>query len=359
MSNRLDSATSQITAIGAPSRTTPTESGSSKDPTSVTVQVLAKLSETSFSVKVNGQSTVLVLPPNTQIGATITLDTKIQQLQQLQQNELQDASSSTKATIQERPPVNIAALSAAQVLSEASTDTTTSGLLSSQIQLSDFSRLIDTLLRTDTTRQTTDIATTAPVFTTPTSMQDTHLIATALQQQIGNTGLFYESHLAEWINGKRELSAIQAEPQANLPSIDEKGLPATNSDAAAFKEIIHLVKQQLHSLENDTVKWQGDLLPGHRVELDIRREHSSKKNAFLPAESDAHWYSVVRFSLPALGTVTARIGLHGKQLNVSLQAQDEHITQFLRSYAGEFSRILATTGTDLTQFSIKTDGNSV
>ncbi|RQS68999.1 flagellar hook-length control protein FliK [Burkholderia sp. Bp8963] len=42
-------------------------------------------------------------------------------------------------------------------------------------------------------------------------------LRTALAQAVGESGLFYESHLAQWLAGQRPLAALLREPQARLP----------------------------------------------------------------------------------------------------------------------------------------------
>ncbi|WP_432262680.1 flagellar hook-length control protein FliK [Cupriavidus sp. TMH.W2] len=42
--------------------------------------------------------------------------------------------------------------------------------------------------------------------------------AAALADTLGQSGLFYESHLAQWVAGARELSGIRQEPQAQVPA---------------------------------------------------------------------------------------------------------------------------------------------
>ena len=51
-------------------------------------------------------------------------------------------------------------------------------------------------------------------------------LRTALAQAVGESGLFYESHVAQWLTGQRSLAALAREPQARLAS------SATPADAA-------------------------------------------------------------------------------------------------------------------------------
>ena len=51
----------------------------------------------------------------------------------------------------------------------------------------------------------------APIATAPTG--DPQKIASGLENAIGKSGLFYESHLAEWAGGARPLAELKSEPQ--------------------------------------------------------------------------------------------------------------------------------------------------
>ncbi|WP_423043133.1 flagellar hook-length control protein FliK [Undibacterium sp. RuRC25W] len=351
MSNRLDSATTQPAAIGASSNTTSTTSSSSKNTGVFEAKVLAKIDDTTYSVNVNNKTIIVSLPQDTKIGDMISVDIKAlgssQQRLDLETNvpaQLKSSTNLLKATeIQQRP------------LQDADSFNS-SGQQSSVIQLSDFSRLIDTILRADTSPESPIVAP-STILTETSAMSDTHTLATELQKQLSKSGVFYESHLADWVSGKRDLKAIQSEPQARLPSLDEKGIPTNVNDVAGYKELTHLIQQQLHTLENDNLKWQGNLLPGQPLEFEIRRQQSEKKKNAYPEEAGDYWNSIVRFTLPTLGTVSATINLHSSHLSVSVHTTDELSAQVLRAYAHQFTTTLSSLGTDLDQFSIKYDGD--
>jgi hypothetical protein len=46
--------------------------------------------------------------------------------------------------------------------------------------------------------------------------QDPSVLAQAIHRAVGESGLFYEAHQAEWLTGMRSLSALRAEPQGRL-----------------------------------------------------------------------------------------------------------------------------------------------
>ncbi|KVD90899.1 ribonuclease E [Burkholderia stagnalis] len=60
----------------------------------------------------------------------------------------------------------------------------------------------------------------APLLADPTVLLTNSVLAlrAALAQAVSESGLFYESHLAQWLAGQRPLAALEREPQARLPA---------------------------------------------------------------------------------------------------------------------------------------------
>lgn len=56
----------------------------------------------------------------------------------------------------------------------------------------------------------------APIVATPPGSGQAGSLASALARQVGQSGLFYESHLGQWLNGTRALDSLMREPQAML-----------------------------------------------------------------------------------------------------------------------------------------------
>ncbi|ENH6343043.1 flagellar hook-length control protein FliK, partial [Burkholderia vietnamiensis] len=56
----------------------------------------------------------------------------------------------------------------------------------------------------------------------------TAALRAALAQAVSESGLFYESHLAQWLAGQRPLAALMREPQARLATVPVQ----TAADAA-------------------------------------------------------------------------------------------------------------------------------
>lgn len=56
----------------------------------------------------------------------------------------------------------------------------------------------------------------APIVAAPPGSGQAASLASALARQVGQSGLFYESHLGQWLNGTRPLDSLMREPQALL-----------------------------------------------------------------------------------------------------------------------------------------------
>ena len=89
---------------------------------------------------------------------------------------------------------------------------------SASTSLSVGARLLDQLARQAQAEGTpTAIQARAPVLSSSAMMQS-ETIASALHESVEFSGLFYESHMHEWISGSRPLAALQREPQTHLPA---------------------------------------------------------------------------------------------------------------------------------------------
>lgn len=170
--------------------------------------------------------------------------------------------------------------------------------LSSTGQL--LSRLLDAL-----PASTTAVAPANPLL--PQPQAHAAAIAAALGDGIAHSGLFYESHLADWVEGKRTLEQIRNEPQAQAMDASDQATSPT------------LLRQQIDLLDGQPLQWRGELWPGLPLQLAIAKERnpSQEQDATEPA-----WQTTLTSRLPALGDVVARLRLVGDQLQLRLDAGD-------------------------------------
>ena len=168
---------------------------------------------------------------------------------------------------------------------------------------------------------------------------DAGAIAQALRDGIDKSGLFYESHVAEWADGTRPRADLALEPQA-------RGMPPpTNPDTA------QLINQQLNVHEQGKIAWQGPLWPGQDLHWEIERDASSRQDG-ADGEDGATWQSSLRLRFGALGELAARVVLAGDQLHIRLDAPDAGIKGLLDAHQARLAQALDAAGTPLATLAI-------
>jgi len=267
---------------------------------------------------------------------------------------------------------------------------------SAQAALSDAGRLIDHFLQS-ARQQGMPAALLGKTPLVASSAIAAAPLAAALQDALDTSGLFYESHMAQWAAGQRPLASMLSEPQARLAMLspattawppqsspssatqsyavadasDSLGLlssdPAFGDMAAAHMadalppsaahdhpELTRLVSLQLNALEQRGMAWHGEVWPGQFMEWDIDEE--SPQNASQEESvAERAWQSVVRFDLPALGTVAASLRLSGGHLQVQLRTASEHSAATLRAHAPKLGDALAAAGSALDLLTVRQD----
>jgi len=168
---------------------------------------------------------------------------------------------------------------------------------------------------------------------------DAGAIAQALRDGIDKSGLFYESHVAEWADGTRPRADLALEPQA-------RGMPPpTDPDTA------QLINLQLNAHEQGRIAWQGSLWPGQDVHWEVERDASSRQDGGA-GEDGATWQSSLRLRFGALGELAARVVLAGDQLHIRVDAPDAGIKGLLDAHQARLAQALDAAGTPLATLAI-------
>jgi hypothetical protein len=169
---------------------------------------------------------------------------------------------------------------------------------------------------------------------------DADAIAKALQDGLGKSGLFYESHVAEWAEGARPRADLAAEPQA-------RGMPPPTDPNTA-----QLINLQLTAHEQGKVAWQGQLWPGRDMHWDVERDASGRQDGDGDGAGSATWQSSLRLRFGALGEVAARVVLSGDQLHIRVDAPDAGVKNLLDAHQARLAQALDAAGTPLATLAI-------
>jgi hypothetical protein len=268
--------------------------------------------------------------------------------------------------------------------------------------LSPAARLIDHLLQTaDQEGAPTAVEAKTPLLPSPAAM-DAKQVATALHDNVEFSGLFYESHVQEWVGGGRSMTDLQREPQAKmaLPMQEPGAAPRpaghelarlsasmrdlgdgvhalmdlirdaqqqpgkpmtvdadviTRSQAALPQldpESARIINLQLQTLEQQQMRWQGELWPGHPLEWEVSED---KQNNNGKDTQPSSWTSVVRFRLPTLGEISATLRLSGDRVQVQVNTPSPEIAASLRAQTGLLAEALEAAGSRLDSLLVKND----
>jgi len=177
----------------------------------------------------------------------------------------------------------------------------------------------------------------APLVGSPNA--DPAALAAGLQQAFGKSGLFYESHVAEWAKGSRSLADLAGEPQQQAAQGGQR--PNAQDPATA-----QFISMQLAAQEQSQLAWQGQLWPGQPMEWDVQREDGSGNG---DAEQ-AIWHSRLRLNFPALGELEAQLRMVNGTLQIQFAAGDDATAALLRRHAPQLAGALDAVGTPLAGF---------
>jgi hypothetical protein len=234
----------------------------------------------------------------------------------------------------------------------------------SAASLSPAARLIDSLMR----QQRGDaIIAPAPLLPDAAAAADTPapVLASAMRAALEHSGLFYESHVAQWAAGDRPMEALLREPQMQAAATATPGhgasaaLPASMDAAAslpqpAAPDALTLAAMQLDTLEQRRVAWQGELFPGQPLHWEVRQNDEREAGAQPGAAEDARiWQSAVRLELPGLGAVQAQLQLRANRLQLQLQAADAGAAALMKHGGAALTLALEAAGIAVDQLSVR------
>jgi hypothetical protein len=182
--------------------------------------------------------------------------------------------------------------------------------------------------------------------------------AQAVAQAISHSGLFYESHLLAWSEGRLPLERLEREPQARIAAANA----ATGSPAALetdHAELGNLLQRQLDALDGKPLSFSGEAWPGQPAEWRIRREPDERHDAqaeprSADAESAPAWSTDLQLDLPRLGALGATVRVSGAQVTLALALASDAAAAVLATHRDRLASALQAAGLTLAGLSIRT-----
>lgn len=267
----------------------------------------------------------------------------------------------------------------------------------SGVSLSETAKFLGALLQRGSAdnNATNSLSNSLPVLQgEPVTLQE---FATRLRSAVSQSGLFYESHQAQWVSGERTLASLLKEPQAQLapmapghePSSTSSGSaallirqsPAPSMTGGASVDItpnaatlpsaskpetalagtpVHpqsqsMVQQQLETLDTRQLLWQGQVWPGQQMDWEIEEDGSRSGQ---DEDTATQWRTRLHLDLPGLGGVTARLALDTSGVKVEFFADRDGTKVKLRSEIGSLANSMEASGLKVAGLMVRDDGGA-
>ncbi len=333
---------------------------------SVNTAVLAKLSDGSFLVRVADTNARMMMPAGTEVGAELPMTVVAAQPRPLLQaaNERpQPAAVFTPAgetdaapagSAQSRPMSSAAVLLGKAPLLSAD-QLPTLDRNAAQATLSPAARAIANALTQAYTAPGAPVIIHGKTALMAASGPDPDRIGQQLKNVLGESGLFYESHVAEWAEGKRSLQDLAREPQMQRMTQQAQSDAVTRALGGPDLSAAQMINLQLHTQEQAKVQWHGEAWPGQPMQWDVAREEDEDRQRGRDEEEQPVWRSGVKFRFPLLGKVAASVTMIGDQVHLTVQSDTDESATTLRAWSGALQNALEAAGAPLASLSIGSD----
>jgi hypothetical protein len=163
----------------------------------------------------------------------------------------------------------------------------------------------------------------------PHSEFATDRLALQLKDAVEFSGVFYESHLAQWADDMRPRALLAHEPQSRWPVAadiaQQAGMPSGPADYAT-----PVLRQQLEVLDSGRFMWTGELWPGQRASLVIEEDDAPAPRPGQDAAHASRWRMRIGLELPELGAIDVTLGLAGENVDLALCCQAPDVASRLR-----------------------------
>lgn len=215
-----------------------------------------------------------------------------------------------------------------------------------------------------------------PLLAAPPQAQNaTALLAPALGKAVVQSGVFYEAHQAQWINGKLPLAQLLQEPQGQRSAAavfqqaasEKVGAGRTARETGTTAPLVAqtsarnpqpvpdemrpLVQQQLEAAASNRVFWHGEVWPRQAIEWAI--EWDGERAAGDGGDAQAHWRTVLSLVTPRLGKIDANLQLSAKGVSIALATPAASSAAALRAASAGLAQALAAAGVPLLGFKVE------
>ena len=178
------------------------------------------------------------------------------------------------------------------------------------------------------------------------------LLAPRLKAAVGQSGLFYESHLAQWAAGEMQLEEVLLEPQARLSRALADDAEGTEEKAAAEyadSSTLPYIKEQLQMLHSGVFAWSGQAWPGQDMNLAVSARESA------PGESEIE--ATLSLALQRLGGIEAKVRFTVEGLFLDFVCERPGAAAVLKSGGDRLRSTLTSSGLHLVRMVAK-DGET-
>ncbi|MEI6732365.1 MAG: flagellar hook-length control protein FliK [Comamonadaceae bacterium] len=261
-------------------------------------QVEARLPDGNFRVLAAGQSLSLALPSSFAPGDKVELE-----------------------FITSEPQLTFALRGSTQPASDSSLSLSLTGRL-----------LASTMLQPGEVPKPVSAAVAGPLQTGPSN--DAAPLSRALSQTFSGSGLFYESHQAEWVAGTRSLAQILQEPQGQLPTSGPRDERMIQTQA------VPLVQQQLAALDTSAVLMHIEIWPRQWMQWTVEEHHTSAPPEE-QQEAQSAWSTSLHLELPQLGELNASLGFGMDGVRIRIHASSADSATLLQEHRAALLEALA------------------
>lgn len=346
-------------------------------------EILAKLSNGQFQIKIAGANLAVNLPNTFQVGEKLTLtllsispklvfqldghgripidDPFIEQsiIEQLSyktktQNTASQLIHTSTNTGSEKLEVNPYSQT---LLKNSKADISDVAKMINQV-LSDASKLNSPSVLLNRTPLLNSPSSTPLALSTPNAQSILTSLAASLfpqlNQQITSSGLFYESHVAAWLNGQFNKQDLLKEPQSKTPLFTD--ISKLSDIETPHRELLtQIIHQQLETNEQQKIAWQGLFFPNAPMEWLIKEEQTKNQNMNAQDEENNAWSSSLKLKLPELGGINIQLNIQNNHLSLAISTQNLDTADLLHAHQLSLKESIQQTGANIQTFSVKYD----